>query len=233
MQNIISTTSGLAPNIAISLLDLSLSLLLALLLGFFVMMIYKFINLSASYDNSYEFSLIIIPSIVCVVMIFIGSNLALSIGMVGSLSIIRFRTVIKNTIDMVFLFWVIAIGLGCGTYNWTVVIFFTFSLSFIIIFLNIWRNKFNKESFSETVLIISGSPKINVEEIRRDINAYFPNFKLRSVDKSNDASEYVYHISDYKLSQNKISLEKLIDTIKSRNDVTKVSVLSPELNYSN
>lgn len=233
MQNIISTTSGLAPNMAISLLDLSLSLLLALLLGFVVMIIYRFINLSASYDNSYEFSLIIIPSIVAVVMIFIGSNLALSIGMVGSLSIIRFRTVIKNTIDMVFLFWVIAIGLGCGTYNWIVVIFFTFALSFIIILLNIWRNKFNKESFSETVLIISGSPKINVEEIRRDISTYFPNFKLRSVDKSNSASEYVYHISDYKLSQNKISLEKLIDTIKSRNDVTKVSVLSPELNYSN
>ena len=82
-------------------------------------------------------------------------------------------------------------------------------------------------------MIISGSPKINVEEIRRDISTYFPNFKLRSVDKSNSASEYVYHISDYKLSQNKISLEKLIDTIKSRNDVTKVSILSPELNYSN
>ena len=69
-------------------------------------------------------SLVLFAPLITIVMLYIRGDLVLSLGLIGSLSIIRFRTAIKDTRDMVFLFWVIAVGLGAGTYNWGIVIWF-------------------------------------------------------------------------------------------------------------
>lgn len=62
--------------------------------------------------------LVLLAPLIALIMLFIGSNLALSVGMVGALSIVRFRTAIKSAWDMMYLLWAVAIGLGCGTGNW-------------------------------------------------------------------------------------------------------------------
>ena len=228
MENLLAQSS-----ISISYFDLTISLVVALLLGLLSMFIYKHIQVSASYDKSYEFSLIIIPSIVCVIMIFIGSNLALSIGLVGSLSIIRFRTVIKNTMDMVFLFWSIAIGLGCGTYNWQTIIYFSFFISIFIIFINIYLQKKSKNNFYDTVLVINANNLLDSKYLKDVILKYNTNFNLRSIERGDKSSEYIYHLFNNKINSQSFLIESLVEEINALEDVNKVSILSPEVQFNN
>jgi hypothetical protein len=92
-------------------LNLGLSFSLAFLAG----TLYRKLFAGPSYSFSFYVTLLVTPVVVCMIMMAIGSNVALSLGLVGALSIIRFRTVIKDNRDMAFLFLMIGIGLCCGS----------------------------------------------------------------------------------------------------------------------
>lgn len=225
MQTLFSESSTV-----ISFTDVIFSLILAIVLGLFVRWIYQQVHLSASYDRSYEFSLILLGPIVAIVMIYIGSNLALSLGMVGSLSIIRFRTAIKSTSDMIFLFWMIAIGLGCGTYNWTAVIFSTIFLGGIILIFGKRMKKSGDIRMTEIVLVINGSKSIKCEELHDIIGSFSKDFDIRSLESRKESWEYVYQIPS--IDTTKGNLENLIDRIKLHPSVESISILSPQLSLA-
>ncbi len=88
---------------------------LAVLLSFYLFFVYKKTNDSVKYSKSFNITLIMTSIITTMVMMIIGSNLALSLGMVGALSIIRFRAAIKDPKDIAFIFWAVTIGLSCGS----------------------------------------------------------------------------------------------------------------------
>ena len=98
----------------ISAMSIMISLLVALLLGGFVFWIYRSVCTKSFYSKNFAISLIVISLITTIVIMTVKSNLIISLGMVGALSIVRFRTPIKEPIDLAFLFWSIAIGIICG-----------------------------------------------------------------------------------------------------------------------
>lgn len=91
-----------------------LNLSLAFALSYLAATLYRRLYAGPSYSFSFFLTLIVTPVVVAMIMMAIGSNVALSLGLVGALSIIRFRTVVKDTRDMSFLFLMIGIGLCCG-----------------------------------------------------------------------------------------------------------------------
>ena len=97
-----------------STIDVFLALGLSFLLGFFIFLIYKKIYAGVMYSESFGISLIAMSMITSLVIIAITSNIVLSLGMVGALSIVRFRTAIKEPMDIAFLFWAIAVGIILG-----------------------------------------------------------------------------------------------------------------------
>lgn len=101
-------------NLNIAKEQVMISLLIALLLGLFVYFIYRVTYTGTVYSKEFGQSLVYITVITTMIMTIIQSNLALSLGMVGSLSIIRFRTAIKSQRDISFVFWGIAVGVACG-----------------------------------------------------------------------------------------------------------------------
>ncbi len=98
---------------------LSISLIVSLIVYFIYIKTYR----GVSYNNSFNISLVSMSLITSMVIMTISSNIVLSLGMVGALSIVRFRTPIKEPLDIVFIFWSIAIGIssGAGFYLLTVV----------------------------------------------------------------------------------------------------------------
>ena len=76
--------------------------------------IYKTVNKNSFFDRSFHLSLFALAVITSAIILTIQSNIVISLGMVGALSIVRFRTAIKNPMDLVFLFWSISIGIICG-----------------------------------------------------------------------------------------------------------------------
>ena len=96
---------------AVSVVDMSLALALAFADGLFIFFIYKKTFSGVMYSASFGISLIAMTMITALVILAISSNVVLSLGMVGALSIVRFRTAVKDPMDIVFLFWSIAAGI--------------------------------------------------------------------------------------------------------------------------
>ena len=97
-----------------SVLDVLLALGLSFVIGLFIFIIYKKTYSGVMYSDSFGVSLIAMAMITSVVIIAVTSNVVLSLGMVGALSIVRFRTAIKEPMDIAFLFWSIAVGIVLG-----------------------------------------------------------------------------------------------------------------------
>ena len=104
--------SSFLENIAgVSLLDMFLALTLAFGLGVFIFLVYKKTFTGVMYSSSFGVTLIALTMITTLVILAVTSNVVLSLGMVGALSIVRFRTAIKEPLDIAFLFWAIAAGI--------------------------------------------------------------------------------------------------------------------------
>ena len=96
---------------AVSLLDIVLALVLAFCLGLFIFLVYKKTYAGVMYSSSFGVTLVALTMITTLVILAVTSNVVLSLGMVGALSIVRFRTAIKEPLDIAFLFWAIAAGI--------------------------------------------------------------------------------------------------------------------------
>ena len=104
--------SGFIENIAsVSVLDMAIALVLAFLMGLFIFFIYKKSYSGVMYSASFGVTLIALSLITTILIMTVASNVVLSLGMVGALSIVRFRAAIKEPMDIAFLFWAIAVGI--------------------------------------------------------------------------------------------------------------------------
>ncbi len=96
---------------SVSLPDMAVALVLSFALGLFIFLIYKKTFAGVMYSSSFAVSLVALCMITTLVILAVTSNVVLSLGMVGALSIVRFRTAIKEPLDIVFLFWSITVGI--------------------------------------------------------------------------------------------------------------------------
>ncbi len=96
---------------SVSIFDMVLALILAFGIGLFIFFVYKKTDQGVMYSSSFGVTLIALTMITTVVILAVTSNVVLSLGMVGALSIVRFRTAIKEPLDIAFLFWAIAEGI--------------------------------------------------------------------------------------------------------------------------
>ncbi len=101
-------------NFSISLNDVLANLIISLVCGLLITFFYKITYKGAGYTNSFVVSLVALSLITTIVIMVIGNNLARAFGLVGAMSIIRFRTAVKETLDIIFIFFALAIGMAAG-----------------------------------------------------------------------------------------------------------------------
>lgn len=94
--------------------DVLVAMLSTVILATYIFVVYKKINKKSFYNQNFNLSLIALAVITAAIILTIQSNIVVSLGMVGALSIVRFRTAIKDPMDLVFLFWSISVGIICG-----------------------------------------------------------------------------------------------------------------------
>ena len=116
--------------------DVLVNIALALVLGLVISSVYKYTHKGLSYSQSFMLTLVFVSIIVAVVMMIIGNNLARAFALVGALSIIRFRTVVKDTKDMAFVFMTLAAGMAAGTSSYFLAVTSVIFLSIVAITLH-------------------------------------------------------------------------------------------------
>ena len=227
-MTIIDRLAGLLDRILISgqdIGDVLFSVLLAAVMGLAISRIYKWTHRGLNYEHTFMATLVLLAPIVSIVMLYIRGDLVLSLGLIGSLSIIRFRTPIKDTRDMVFLFWVIAVGLGAGTYNWAVVGVTTPIVAVIVAALYFFR--YGHSPNTDFVLVVNGSGEYRKEEIENVLEKYTTGKRARSFDVDGEKWEVIYELRFTK--REKQPVEGMVAEMKEMSGVNKVSVLALQL----
>ena len=205
-------------SVNITTMEMLGNMLVALALGLIVFITYRFTYGSVLYSKKFNISLIMLTLITTVIMNIIGGNIALSLGMVGALSIVRFRTAIKDPRDTAYIFWTIAIGLGAGSGSLVIIIIGTIIISLICFIFNYGIGD------DERYLIIIRCENIDssLEKIRTDMFKICKGYKLRSETINGQYAELVYQI---KLKRNASTKEyeqmKKIDGVMSINVVSQ------------
>lgn len=185
-QELLSTP---ATNFPIQPVLFVLALLESFVLGFIVMKVYQRQSLFSTQGQSFQKSLLIMAPLVCLILMLIGSNLALSIGMVGALSIVRFRTVLKDPLDLTFLFLLICVGLGCGTYNFLM----TF-VGVLLILVSLMFTKTRRPRMAGGTLIVSGDDEKNVMSFAQRLAEEYPDLNQQRLELGPKLTEVTFHV---------------------------------------
>ena len=176
-------------NIQIDLQGFILSLLCAAILSFLVQLFY--IRYSSTLSNRKEFAktFVVLGVTTCIVIMIVKSSLALSLGLVGALSIVRFRAAIKEPEELVYLFLIIAIGLGCGA-NQLVIITTGIFFSLVIIMFYSGYLKSSKKNLDEKInagIIIGGNiSDVQINNLIIEIKQVSKELKFISMSRSNE-----------------------------------------------
>ena len=174
-------------NVQIDIPNFVLSLIFAAILSFFVQLFY--IRYSSTLSNRKEFSknFVILGVTTCIVIMIVKSSLALSLGLVGALSIVRFRAAIKEPEELVYLFLIIAIGLGCGANQLIITcIGIIFALFLVVIYSGYLKNsrKDIEQTINLGVIIEQDISDVQVNNLISDIKKISNELKFISMSRT-------------------------------------------------
>lgn len=117
--------------------SIAVALLIAAILGVYIFIVYRIVTRKSFYSQNFNISLVALALITAGIILTIQSSVVISLGMVGALSIVRFRTAIKDPMDLVFLFWAISIGIICGAGLFEVAILLSAAVTVMLLLLDL------------------------------------------------------------------------------------------------
>ena len=164
-----------------------LNLTVAFVCGIIIFLVYRYFNKSVVYNVRFNMLIVMVSVITSLIIITIGSNLVLTLGMVGALSIVRFRAAVKDPLDVGFLFWGVAAGLTSGAQLYAVALLGTGFIALVYIIMTLVR--IEKRAY---LLIIRYSPDAE-ETVNRMLAVYRVKIKNKTLLK--DSSEITLEVS--------------------------------------
>ena len=165
-------------------------LLCGLLTGMVIYLTYFITSEKIVYNRKFNSSLVILLLITVIVMLMISSNIAISLGMVGALSIIRFRTAVKDSRDTVFIFWAIAEGLCTSSQNYRL----TFTSVLFIAIILILSSKIPGIYNRYLLVVMGGEKAIDKEAFQKKLKHFVVSQKIRTVNKDVSHEELILEI---------------------------------------
>lgn len=199
----------------ITIVDIILSIAVAFLAGLFILLIYRLTLRGVSRSRTFEVTLLLITPISAMIVLTITSNLALSLGMVGALSIIRFRTAIKDASDTAFMFWAVAAGITAGAHFYKITI-----IGCLFIGLAAFAAlKLSANGSRPYLLVVRASSDKAIDYTSRMLNENNIKNRLSSLVDNGDYSEVIYEIAISK------SHHKLVSALGNLPDIVSVSLV--------
>ena len=156
-------------------------ILFTALISAYIFLTYRLVNKKAFYNKSFNVALPALAIITAAIILTIQSNIVVSLGMVGALSIVRFRTAIKDPMDLVFLFWSISVGIMCGASCFSVAI-----ITSIVVTIGILAAEWTPIAKAPQILLINSCDCRNEKEILRMVKKYCSLYKVKARNLTKD-----------------------------------------------
>ena len=173
----------------LSITDVVVCLLAALLISIYVFIIYRFVTKNAFYNRSFNISLIGMAVITAAVILTIQTSVVVSLGMVGALSIVRFRTAIKDPMDLLFLFWSISIGIICGAGFALIAIVASLIITIVVFIMNAVP-----DAKMKVVLLVNTSSVELEDAITAELKKYCRIYNIKARNMTKDSADYAIEI---------------------------------------
>lgn len=187
LYNGLMTTQG-----ALTLGDVIINFLAACVISILIFISYRLSHSGAVYSRKFNVSLIMLVLVTTLVMNVIGNNIALSLGMVGALSIVRFRTAIKDPRDAAYIFWAIAVGICCGVSDYLIAGIGTFIIFLFLALFGMVRD-------NERIMVVIRMDSKAVEAVENSMTSLFEGKAVLRVDNQSvedGNAEAIYEVSD-------------------------------------
>ncbi len=212
---------------SITLQDVIGNILVALMCGIAIAVLYRYTYRGLNYSTAFTISLVMLTMITAIVIMVIGNNLARAFGLVGAMSIIRFRTAVKDASDIMFIFFALTIGLASGVKLYTIAIFGTLIVS--IVYLIIIRFNFALPESREFLLQITAkSEKLPENPFDNIFKIHCRKQKLINLktigEEENEMMEFSYYIK----LKNEDKSKTLISDIKQIPGIEQINLFFDE-----
>ena len=199
----------------------------AAVLGGVIFVSYFISHRGTIYSRKFNVSLVILAVLTGTVMVVIGNNIALSLGMVGALSIVRFRTAIKDSRDTMYLFWSIIVGICCGVGSFLVAAVGSGAVFLVLLFFGAVK------SDSRILVILRGARSTESRAEALVFQAFERKARLRVKNTTQDSVELIYEISEKILTRAKKKRPNLTDEFYAIEEIEYVNFVVQNDEISN
>lgn len=194
--------------------SITITLLFAVMIGLFIYIVYRFNTKTGFYNRGFNKSLATLPVITAAIMLAMSSNLTISLGMVGALSIVRFRNAVKEPVDLTYLFWSISIGIIVGAGLFELAILLSLVVAVLLSFLD-----FLPVLRAPCILVVSAQDVSAERDIMNGARQFAKNVKIRSRNVSANSVEWIIEL------QGKDE-DALVQSISKIANVTSVQLMT-------
>lgn len=197
-----------------SIASVALTLVVTAALGLYIYIVYRLISRKSFYSKSFNISLVAMAMITAAIILAIQSSVVISLGMVGALSIVRFRTAVKDPMDLVFLFWSISIGIICGAGLYGLALMLCICVTVVVFSLD-----FFPVAKAPMLLVLNAQSEKVEEEVLRIVSGYASYYRVKSRNLTKYGMDMVMEL------RLKKGEAELVRTINSLDGVETVSLL--------
>lgn len=191
----------------------------SLLLGLIISLVYMGTHRKEGYTSAFPFTLIMLPTIIAIIILLVGNNVARAFSLAGAFSLIRFRSEAGNPKDIAYVFFTLAVGLACGMGYIAYAVLFVVVLCAVMVLLTVFNFAQPKEN--TMVLKITLPENLNFQDLFDDIlSQYTQSYKLIKV-KTVEFGSLFEIVYETKLKEN-IEQKKFIDALRCRNGNLKI-----------
>ena len=207
---------------ALNTAQLAIHIIMAVLLGFVIYVSYYVAHAGTVYSRKFNVSLVVLTVLTSTVMTVIGNNIALSLGMVGALSIVRFRTAIKDSRDTVYIFWCIVAGIACGVGDFAVAGIGSAAVFIVLLILGRVKNE-------NRVLLVVRSDRSAENAVKSAVSGYYDrHVNLQVENTTRDSAELIYELSRKWMKRKENELKSITDVLYEIEQVEYVNVVSQD-----
>jgi uncharacterized membrane protein YhiD involved in acid resistance len=220
-----SFLNNMTPAINYTMFDVVFNLLLAFVLGFLVSAVYRLTNRHRALSQSFILTLIILSMVVALVMMVIGNSIARAFSLVGALSIIRFRTVVKDNRDIAYVFFALAAGMASGIGNYQIAILGVGTILLVLISLDFVQFGIIKRGIYllRFQIINTDTDDSSFEEVFKRLLATHSRLSVKTV----KMGQFIEHSYLIKLKRS-ITDQQLISELSALEGMERVILLSEE-----
>lgn len=161
----------------VSYVDILFGLVISFAIGMFIYYIYHRCFRGVVYSYNYNVSFVLMTMITTLIIMTISTNIVLSLGMVGALSIVRFRTAVKDPLDIVYMFWAISAGIAVGAQMYPIALIGSLAIGAVLVYLS--RRKVREQAF----LLIIRHTEEAMEQLRVELKKLHTKLKSKTVRK--------------------------------------------------